>query len=200
MLDWIYQGLVRVEREFAKIEPPSWLVREGLSRAVLFINHILLQEPEALARIKRQQGKTIHLSWAKLEWRLLLTPAGLVESLWSPTDQNEHSAGLIRPADLRIVCLDDSLISVLNTWRLGEKPPLRIEGDVQLAAEVNWLLHNVAWDYEEDLSKVVGDVNAYHVVQTIKSLQNALAQFAQKARAWSDASKGRHPSDPGVGV
>jgi len=126
MLDWIYQGLVRMEREFSKIEPPSWLVREGLSRAVLFINHVLLQEPEAMARIKRQKGKTIHLSWAKLEWRVALTPAGLVESLWTPQEEAEHADVLMKPADLRIVCLDDSMVSILNTWRLGEKPPLRI--------------------------------------------------------------------------
>jgi ubiquinone biosynthesis accessory factor UbiJ len=200
MLDLIYQGLIRIEREFSKIEAPSWLVREGLSRAVLFINHVLLQEPEAMARIKRQRGKTIHLSWAKLEWRLILTPAGLVESLWTPGVEVEHSDVVMKPADLRIVCLDESMVSILNTWRLGEKPPLRIEGDVQLAAEVNWLLSNVNWDYEEDLSKVIGDVNAYHAARTIKAIQNALGQFAQKARVWTQGSKERHHPEHGVGV
>lgn len=183
MMDWIYQGLIRIERELSKIEPPSWLVREGLSRAVLFINHVLLQEPEALARIKRQKGKTIHLSWGKLEWRVVLTPAGLLESLWSSEGDLEATQALMKAADLKIVCLDDSLVSILNTWRLGEKPPLRIEGDVQLAAEVNWLLSHVNWDYEEDLSKIMGDVNAYHVARAIKATQSALTQFAAKARS-----------------
>jgi ubiquinone biosynthesis protein UbiJ len=38
---------------------------------------------------------------------------------------------------------------------------VRIEGDVQLAAEVNWLVDHVRWDMEEDLSRLMGDAPAH---------------------------------------
>jgi ubiquinone biosynthesis accessory factor UbiJ len=46
----------------------------------------------------------------------------------------------------------------------GEKPGVHIEGDVQLAAEVNWLIDHVRWDVEEDLSNCFGDAAANQMV------------------------------------
>jgi ubiquinone biosynthesis protein UbiJ len=43
----------------------------------------------------------------------------------------------------------------------GDKPSIRIEGDVQFAAEINWLVDNVKWDVEEDLARLIGDVPAH---------------------------------------
>ncbi len=40
-------------------------------------------------------------------------------------------------------------------------PALRIQGDVQLAADINWLVDNVQWDVEEDMSRIIGDVPAH---------------------------------------
>jgi ubiquinone biosynthesis protein UbiJ len=59
----------------------------------------------------------------------------------------------------------------------GTKPPVRIEGDVQLAAEVNWLADNVRWDVEEDLSRVIGDAPAHMLVDTGRKLSGALRDF-----------------------
>jgi ubiquinone biosynthesis protein UbiJ len=63
---------------------------------------------------------------------------------------------------------------------LGDKPAVRIEGDVQLAAEVNWLVDHVRWDLEEDLARVMGDAPAHTVVQMARSMGQALAQFVGK--------------------
>jgi ubiquinone biosynthesis protein UbiJ len=62
----------------------------------------------------------------------------------------------------------------------GDKPAVRIEGDVQLAAEVNWLVDHVRWDLEEDLARVMGDAPAHTVVQLARSMVQALAQFVGK--------------------
>ena len=35
---------------------------------------------------------------------------------------------------------------------------LQVSGDVQLAAEVNWLVDHVRWDAEDDLARAIGDV------------------------------------------
>ena len=55
---------------------------------------------------------------------------------------------------------------------------MRIEGDVQLAAEVNWLVDNVRWDLEEDLSRLMGDAPAHALAQAGRGMAQALRQFA----------------------
>jgi ubiquinone biosynthesis accessory factor UbiJ len=59
----------------------------------------------------------------------------------------------------------------------GDKPSIRIEGDVQLAAEINWLVDHVRWDLEEDLAKLVGDAPAHQVTQAARRAAQALRQF-----------------------
>ena len=59
----------------------------------------------------------------------------------------------------------------------GDKPAVRIEGDVQLAAEVNWLTDHVRWDLEEDLARVMGDAPAHGLAQAAKTMAQALRQF-----------------------
>jgi ubiquinone biosynthesis protein UbiJ len=196
MKDWIYQGLLRLEQQFFEMQPPQWLLEEGLAKAILFVNHVLLQEPQALERIKRQQNKFIEFQWRRFEWRLRLTAAGLVESISFDANSNDalntqaHLAlDVPKKADLRIECLQASLVDMVQAWREGEKPPLRIEGDVQLAAEVNWLMHHVKWNYEDDLARVLGDVNAYRVGRVFQMVQEALKRFVQKSNDWRASSR-----------
>lgn len=40
----------------AGLEPPAWVVDETLNRLVLFLNHVLMSEPEAMQRLARQKG------------------------------------------------------------------------------------------------------------------------------------------------
>jgi ubiquinone biosynthesis protein UbiJ len=73
----------------------------------------------------------------------------------------------------------------------GAKPPVRIEGDVQLAAEVNWLADNVRWDVEEDLSRIVGDAPAHLLAEAGRKVSGALRDFlGRKSTDRSDASTG----------
>ena len=46
-----------------QLKAPAWLVDEVQHRTVLFINHVLMQEPEAQARLKRQSGRVVRLQW-----------------------------------------------------------------------------------------------------------------------------------------
>jgi len=59
----------------------------------------------------------------------------------------------------------------------GDKPPVRIAGDVQLAAEVQWLVDHVRWDVEEDLSRLVGDAPAHAIGNAGRALASALRGF-----------------------
>ena len=47
----------------------------------------------------------------------------------------------------------------------GEPPPVQIDGDAQLAGDVNWLLQNLRWDVAADLERLFGPVVAQQLHQ-----------------------------------
>ena len=73
---------------------------------------------------------------------------------------------------------------ILSALARGDKPRVRIEGDVQLAAEVNWLIDNVRWDAEEDLARLIGDAPAHTLAVLGRQALAAMRSFvASKAPA-----------------
>ena len=76
----------------------------------------------------------------------------------------------------------------------GGKPAVRVEGDVQLAADVNWLTDHVRWDVEADLARIVGDVPAHMLVSNGRKLAQALQEFVAQGRKSSSASNPRPPT------
>jgi ubiquinone biosynthesis protein UbiJ len=47
------------ERFSEKLKPPAWLTQEAQNRLVLLLNHVLMQEPQAQARLTGQAGREI---------------------------------------------------------------------------------------------------------------------------------------------
>ncbi|MGH8821773.1 MAG: hypothetical protein ACREWJ_10835, partial [Rhodoferax sp.] len=60
------------------LRPPDWVVDEVQRRLVLFLNHVLQQEPEAMARLVQQKGRIVLAQWRSFAIRLVATPAGLL--------------------------------------------------------------------------------------------------------------------------
>ena len=160
----------------AKFQPPAWVVGEVQHRLVLLLNHILQQEPEAQARLKRQQGRVVRVHWREFSLCVSASPAGLFEL-----------APLHQVADLTLTLTETSAVSLVRGAAQGQKPQVRIEGDVQFAAEVNWLVDHVRWDIEEDLSRMVGDAPAHAMGRAARSVRDTLRQFVG-ARAPGDLS------------
>jgi ubiquinone biosynthesis protein UbiJ len=154
-----------VNRLAANLQPPAWVVDEGVNRLVLFLNHVLMSEPEAMARLARQKGQRIELVWDRIQLQLSPTPAGLLER------------GRFEGFDLRLTVTEDSPVSIASALARGDKPKVRIEGDVQLAAEVNWLIDHVRWDAEEDLARLIGDAPAHTLAQAARQAMTALRSF-----------------------
>lgn len=158
------------------VQPPTWLIHEVQQRIVLALNHVLQQEPEAMERLKRQKHKTIALEWAPIEIKVQPTPAGLLnlaeENLHS--DTADASTKAIDSYDLSITVLEESPFTALRSLTQNQKPKTRIEGDVQLAAEINWLIDHVRWDVEEDLSRFIGDAAAHRTVSTLQGIATQL--------------------------
>jgi ubiquinone biosynthesis protein UbiJ len=149
------------------LQPPLWMVDEVQRRIVLLVNHVLMQEPEAQLRLARQSGRVLQAQWRSFVVRFVATPAGLLDV----------AAPAVQP-DLTLTVTETSAWGLAQAALRGDKPPVIIAGDVQFAAEVNWLVDNVRWDLEEDLSRVVGDAPAHAVSNVVRRMVGALRQFA----------------------
>ena len=156
-------------RASATLQPPPWVVDEVQNRIVLLLNHVLQQEPEATARLVRQKGRVVLMQWRSFHMALVATPAGLLD---------RATPGM--RADLTLTITETSPFALAQQALSAGKPGVRIEGDVQLAAEVNWLVDHVRWDLEEDLSRVVGDTTAHTVGNLVRSAVAALRGFIDK--------------------
>ena len=165
------------ERVAAGPQPPQWLVHEAQQRLVLFLNHVLMQEKEATNRLVRQKGRVARVQWRSYSLALVITPAGLF-----------NVAPETATPDLRLEVTEASPFTLAQGALRGDKPAIRIEGDVQLAAEINWLVDHVRWDVEEDLARVIGDTPAHTVAQVAGRGAQALQQFVGSRMARSDAA------------
>lgn len=150
--------------------PPPWLRAELHNRLLLLLNHVLQQEPQAMDRLRRQQGKVLQLSWGRIELVLQPTPAGLL-ALSQP----------VSAPDLQLRVAEASPLALAQAVFAGEKPPVEIQGDVQLAAEVGWLVDNLRWDLEEDLSRLLGDALAHKLAGAARTLVSGLRGFLLQA-------------------
>jgi ubiquinone biosynthesis accessory factor UbiJ len=153
----------------SRFQPPVWVVDEGQQRLVLFLNHVLMQEKAAQDRLKRQKGRIVHVKWGLFAIDLIVTAAGLV-------DRAPPGA---KP-DLLLSLAPESPLAVVQAVWAGKPPPLKIEGDVQLAADLGWLAENLRWDAEEDLSRLIGDAPAHALADVGRRLLTGLKQFLAK--------------------
>jgi ubiquinone biosynthesis accessory factor UbiJ len=153
-----------------KLQPPDWVISEVQHRIVLLLNHVLMQESEATARLARQKGRIMLVQWRSFSFKLQATPAGLLD-LAAPD----------ATADLVLTATQESPVALTQSVLRGDKPTVRIEGDVQLAAEVSWLTEHVRWDIEEDLARIVGDVPARVMSQWAATIVMGMRQFVTKA-------------------
>ena len=149
------------------LQPPAWIVDEIQRRLVLLVNHVLMQEPEAQARLARQSGRVLQAQWRSFMVRLVATPAGLLDVAQSAAQ-----------SDLTLTVTESSAFGLAQAALRGDKPPVTIAGDVQFAAEVNWLADPVRWDLEEDLSRLMGDAPAHVIGDGVRGMVQALRQFA----------------------
>ena len=151
-----------------------------MDRLVLVVNHVLAAEPQARDRLLPHRGRVLRLDLLQLP-RLLppppplafaITPAGLVEWCRDPVD-----------ADLR-VRLDAANPAALAFKLLGgDMPALVIEGDAQLATDVDWLLKNLRWDVADDLHRLFGPTVAHELHRLGSALARALRGASQGASA-----------------
>ena len=150
--------------------PPAWAIDEVHRRIVLLLNHVLMQEPQAMERLARQKDSVVRMQWRDLTFMVVVTPAGLLDV-----------AAADAHTDLSLVITEESPFAIAQSLMAGNKPAVRIEGDVQLAADVSWLIDHVRWDLEEDLARLMGDAPAHGIMQAAGAMAQAVRQFAGRA-------------------
>lgn len=152
-----------------------------LERMTLVLNHVIGSEAVATDRLRPHAGRTLSLQlvgWPSLlprpptlTWRV--TPAGLLE--WC-------GPAHVTASDLT-VNLDSANPALLLARMAGGQPPaVQIDGDAQLAGDVNWLILNLRWDVTADLERLFGPL----VAQQLHRLGSSLAGALRSALAGSN--------------
>jgi ubiquinone biosynthesis accessory factor UbiJ len=127
------------------------------SAAILLpLNHMLAQSDWARTRLASFAGKCAAISVFPMQLRLLISSEGYVET--ANSGSKVDATIVMTPALVGRVLIGD------QTARREAK----IEGDTAFAQEIAFLAQHLRWDYEEDLSKVVGDVVAHRVGETAR--------------------------------
>ncbi len=122
------------------------------------VNRLLRANTWALDRLRPHAGKCALLSCPPLALKLRVQDSGELAPAGAETPPDTRidvSAG----AMLRMAARDDT------AWAEA-----RVTGDIELAAAIDFIRRNIAWDYEEDLSRVFGDVAAHRMAATARQL------------------------------
>lgn len=118
------------------------------------INHLLKSESWALQRLVPFAGKTAQFRVVPLSLSLTVLSNGEVAMAAENAPANVTFA-LTPPLLLRIVAGDEAAYKQVE-----------VSGDDVFASEIFYVVKNLRWDIEEDLSHLLGDILAHRVVQT----------------------------------
>ena len=120
---------------------------------VAFINHVLLSQPWALAKLRQFVGKSILFRAPLFKLRLVILANGEFAS--AASDAATDATITLTPSVLaRILAGDRSAYTLVEA-----------QGETALVSEIGYLASHVRWDIEEDISRVFGDIVAHRMVQ-----------------------------------
>lgn len=122
------------------------------------LNHLLRSESWARERLAPFAGQTVEIR-----------PAFLPALRFSISGEGLLDPAAPEPPDLQIVIRAEAPAAALR----GEDALLRaveVTGNAKLAEAVMALVRRLRWDYEEDLSRVFGDVVAHRMGEALRGL------------------------------
>jgi ubiquinone biosynthesis protein UbiJ len=127
--------------------------------ALALVNHLLTSEPWARRRLVSFAGRSARLQFgADAAWLLRINESGLFE-IAEPGTPATVSIGL--PADAPARALIDSA-SIFSS--------ATISGSADLAETLGFVVRNLRWDAEHDLSRLLGDVVARRGLRLARDL------------------------------
>jgi ubiquinone biosynthesis protein UbiJ len=160
-----------------------------MERLVLVVNHVLGAEAAATQRLQAHDSRVIELrmqGWPSLlpappTLAFRITPAGMLE--W------RGSTGAAVDADLLVQVDASNPLLLMARAMAGDKPSVAIDGDAQLAGDVNWLLENLRWDVAADLDRLFGPTVAYPMHRLGSALARGLRTALQGASGFTQRTR-----------
>ena len=130
------------------------------------INHLLKGSPWALERLVAHAGKSIALRFGPIPLQYTIGPTGELSS-----------ASADGKADVTIELKPTLFMRTLGEGRSALNDAT-ISGDTALAQTLAYIAQNLNWDFEEDLSKVVGDMAAFRIGSSLRNIRSWAKQSA----------------------
>jgi ubiquinone biosynthesis protein UbiJ len=143
------------------------------------INHVLAGEPWASAELAKHAGKAIALEMPFGRFAVKITNSGLLEAVRHADRTTELSDGETAPPirTALVLTISSQALSTLLTSsgpiRENAFKSVTIAGDADLAQLLGRLAGQLRWEYEEDLSKIIGDAPAHFAVAQGKKIASA---------------------------
>jgi ubiquinone biosynthesis protein UbiJ len=136
------------------------------SAALAALNHLLQGASWARTRLAPFVGKTVRLSLPPLQLHLMVTGEGMFEQ------------SALENFDVEITLPADAPLLALRGAEAVFKAA-RISGLAEFADALGFVLRNLRWDFEEDLSQHVGDIVAHRLAGLLSALATWQRQAAQ---------------------
>lgn len=151
-----------------------------IARVVLAgLDHLLGQSAWARERLKPYAGRHARFAIGGGQLGLTVTAAGgfvLGDAAVSAPTAADVPAG--PTADVVITLPSDTPLLLAQGGLARVMQAVRVAGNAEFATELAFVLKNLRWDYEEDLSRVVGDIAAHRISGGL----GALAGWQRQAR------------------
>lgn len=136
------------------------------------LQHLIAQNSWANAQLQPYAGQSVRLNIGLVSPNIVILEDGSLAL-----------AGETQTPDA-IVTISPSLLLRLLAKDESAKNQINITGDTHLATELAKVFAHMRWDYEDDLSKLTGDIPAYkmadfgrNAVATIKETSTNLAEM-----------------------
>jgi len=118
--------------------------------ALLALNHLLQDARWARDRLAPFAGKSLRLTLPPLQLDLAVDAEGLL----APIELESFDVEISFPADAPML----ALAGTENLYKAAN-----ISGSAEFADALGFVMRNLRWDYEEDLSRYVGDIAAHRM-------------------------------------
>jgi len=139
------------------------------------VNHLLRANSWALERLAPHAGRVACFDNGPISVMMMVAANGEV------TDAAQDAV-----PDVTIRMTPGIMLRILarDAMAWGE---VKVEGDAEFVVAIHHVVSNIRWDFEEDLSRVVGDIAAHRMVTTGRKLDQWGRQSADNlARSFSE--------------
>lgn len=131
----------------------------------LALNHVIARAPWAKQRLAPFAGREAVFVMPPLRLQLLVNTDGLFA-----VGKGTPDVEIILPAEAPLLALQGADKAMRSA---------RINGSVEFADTLGFVLRHLSWDFEEDLSHIVGDIAAHRIATTLRAFACWQQQAAQ---------------------